>query len=91
MTTKHIRRQSDDIPEKGLDNTPDLVLCAVLETALDEKVAKPVDHEGMALTDDGVDDLVFLDGCSELEFLLEEEGGLLVALTHNLFNDVLPR
>jgi hypothetical protein len=44
MTTKHVRRQGDDIPEKGLDDAPDLVLCTVLETALDEKVAEAVDH-----------------------------------------------
>jgi hypothetical protein len=91
VTTKHVHGQSDDVPEKGLDDPLDLVFGAILETPLDEKVAEAVDHEGVTLTDDGVDDLMFLDGCSELELLLEEEGSLLVALTDNLFNDVLPR
>jgi hypothetical protein len=73
MTAKHVHGQSNDVPEEGLDDALDLVFGAVFETALDEKVAEAVDHEGVALTDDGVDDLVFLDGCSEFELLLEKE------------------
>ena len=89
MTTKHVHRKIDDISPDGSRDSIDLILCAVFETSLHEKVAESVDHEGVTLTDDGVDDFVFLGGGCEFEFLLEEEGGLLVALDNDFFNDSL--
>jgi hypothetical protein len=44
----------------------------------------------MSLKNDGVHNLVLLIGCTDLKLLLKKDGRLLVIVTHNLIDDVLP-
>lgn len=62
----------------------------MLEAALDQEVSEAIDHERVSLSNNGLDNLVFLLRSSDLEFLLEENGGLLVVVADNLVNNVLP-
>lgn len=62
----------------------------MLEAALDQEVSKAVDHEGVCLSNNGLDDLVFLLRSSDLELLLEENGSLLVVVADDLVDNVLP-
>ena len=62
----------------------------MLEAALDEEVAKSVDHEWVGLTDNCFNDFVFLLSCSDLELLLKENGRLLIIAADNLIHDVFP-
>jgi len=45
----------------------------MLKAALDEEVAKAVDHQGISLSDDGLDDLILLLRSADLELLLQED------------------
>lgn len=62
----------------------------MLETALDKEVTKTIDHERIGLGNDGFNNLVFLLRGPDLEFLLKEDGCLLVIVADNLVNNVLP-
>lgn len=64
-----------------------MLRCAVFETTLDEKVTETVDHEWMTVSDDSVDDFVFLGLRCDFELLLQEERRLLITLTNDFFND----
>lgn len=62
----------------------------MLEASLDQEVSEAIDHERVSLSNNGLDNLVFLLRSSDLEFLLEENGGLLVVVADDLVDNVLP-
>ena len=62
----------------------------MLEAALDEEVTEPIDHQGIGLVDDGLNDLELLLRSAKLQLLLKEDGGLLVIAAHDLVDDVAP-
>ena len=62
----------------------------MLKATLDKKVAKPVDHQGISLGDDSFYDFVLLLDGTHFELLLQEDRSLLIVVTDNLVNDVLP-
>jgi hypothetical protein len=63
---------------------------AVFKAALDEEIAKPIYHERICLTSNGLDDIEFLFSCADFELLLKEDGCLLVITANDLVNDVFP-
>lgn len=62
----------------------------MLEAALDQKITKAIDHEGVCLSNNGLDNFVLLLRSSDFELLLEEDRSLLVVVADNLVDDVLP-
>lgn len=90
MAAKRIHREVEGIAADGLRNFDDLLRCAVLEAALDQKVTKAVNHQRIGLGHNGFDDVILLLGSPNLEFLLQEDGSLLVIVANNLVNNVLP-
>lgn len=90
VATKRIHRQVECIAADGLGNLDDLLWSTVFKTALNQEVAKPVDHQRVGLRNNGLNNVVLLLGSSNLQLLLQEDGGLLVIVADNLVNDVLP-
>jgi hypothetical protein len=90
VATERIHAESDDVAVNGISNGDDLLRSAVLEAALNQEVAEAVDHERVCLVDDGVDNVIFLVGSADFEFLLQEDGGLLVVAADDLIDNVLP-
>lgn len=62
----------------------------MLEAALDQEVAKPIDHEWIGLGHDCLDNVVLLLMCADLKLLLQENGCLLVVVANNLVYNVFP-
>lgn len=62
----------------------------MLEAALDQEVSKAVDHEGVCLSNNGLDNLVLLLRSSNFELLLKENRSLLVVVADDLVDNVLP-
>ena len=69
MTAKCIHAESKGVATYSLSDCDDLLRRAMLEAALDQKVAKAIDHERIRLVDDGVNDLILLLDSSNLQFL----------------------
>lgn len=90
VTTERIHAQRDNISVNGIGNCDDLIWGAMLEAALNKEVAETIDHEGVSLIDNGFDDLELLLCSADLELLLEEDAGLLIIVTDNLVNNILP-
>lgn len=62
----------------------------MLETTLNEKVSKAIDHQRIGLVRYGLYDIVFLLSSADLEFLLKEKRSLLVIVTNDLVHYILP-
>ena len=60
------------------------------EAALNQKVAKTVDHQWVGLSNDGLDDIELLLDCAYLQFLLQKDRSLLIVVANNLVHDVTP-
>lgn len=85
-----IHAEVEGIPANRLCDGHDLLWRAVLEATLNKEVSEAVDHQRVGLVDDGTHDLEFLVSRTYFELLLKEDRGLLVVVTHDLVNDVLP-
>lgn len=90
MASKWIHGQAQCITLDCISNGDHLVRRPMLETALNEKVAESIDHQRISLAYDRLDNVKLLFNCSDLEFLLEKDGSLLVIVTDNLVHNVLP-
>lgn len=90
VATEGIHRQVEGVATDGFGNLDDLLWSAVLEAALNEKVAKTIDHERIGLGNDRLDNIVLLLRGADLELLLKEDGRLLVVVADDLVNNVLP-
>ena len=90
VTAKGVHAQAQCVATDGISNGNDLLWGAVLEATLDQEVAKAVDHQRVGLCDNGFDDLIFLFYSADFEFLLQEDGCLLVIVADDLVNDILP-
>lgn len=90
MAAERIHAQIECVAADSTSNGLDLLRSTVLEAALDEEIAEAVDHEGISLVNDGLDDLVLLVLSTDLELLLQEDRGLLVIAVNNLVDNILP-
>lgn len=90
MASEGVHRQAQGIATYGFSDLDDLFRGTVLEAALDEEVAESVDHERIGLGNNGLDNLVLLLGCADLELLLQEDRCLLIVVADNLVDNVLP-
>lgn len=90
VAAESVHAQSKRITADSLGNGNDLVLSTVLEAALNQEIAKTIDHEGIRLADDGFDDLILLLRCTDLKFLLQKNRGLLVVVADDLIHYVFP-
>lgn len=90
MTPKGVHAQIQSVASYRIGDCNDLLGSPMFETTLNKKIAKPVYHEWVSLTDDGLDDVVLLLCCPNLEFLLEEDRCLLVVIANNFVHNVFP-
>lgn len=70
MTPERIHAQAQGVATDSIGNGNNLLGRAVLEAALDQEIAEAIDHQRIGLSDDGLDDLVFLLDGAHLELLL---------------------
>lgn len=90
VTAKSIHTELDGMTADALGNVEDVRRRTVLHTALDEEVAKAVEHQVLALTDDDLDDGLLLFSTTGLDLLLEEQRCLLVVATDDFVHDHFP-
>lgn len=90
MATEWVHREVQSVPTDCFRNLDDLLRSAMLEAALDKKVAKAIDHERVGLGYDGLNNLVLLFRGTDLELLLQEDRSLLVVVADDLVHDVFP-
>jgi hypothetical protein len=90
MTAECIHAEGQDVAMYGISDGDDLLRCAMLKATLNEEVAEAVYHKRICLINDGGDNLELLLRSSSLQFLLQENGGLLIVAADNLVHNVLP-
>jgi hypothetical protein len=90
VAAEWVHGEVQGVTTDGFGNLDDLLGSAMFKAALDEEVAKSVDHQGVCLGHNGLDNLVLLLRGAHLELLLKENRGLLVIVAHNLVDNVLP-
>lgn len=90
MTAEGVHTESKGVSTYGLSDGDDLSRRAMLKAALHKEITETVDHEWVSLGDDGFNNLVLLLGRADLEFLLQEDGGLLIVVAYDLIDNVLP-
>ena len=62
----------------------------MLEATLDQEVSEAVDHQWIGLSNDCLNDVILLVRSTHLELLLQEYRSLLIIVTNDLVNNVLP-
>lgn len=90
MAAEWIHAETQCVPSDSISNSNNLLGSSVFEATLDQKVPKPIDHKGIGLVHYGFDNLVLLFSGAHFEFLLEENGGLLVITAYDLVHNVFP-
>lgn len=90
MASERIHRQIQRIATDRFSDLDDLLRGTVLKAALDEEVTETIDHERISLGNNGLDNFILLLWCAHLELLLKEYGCLLIIVTHNLVDYILP-
>lgn len=90
VASECIHREIQGISTDGLSNLDDLLGSTMLEATLDEEVAKAIDHQRIGLCHNSFNNVIFLLGCTYLELLLEENRCLLVVITDDFVNNILP-
>jgi len=90
MAAEGIHAELQGVASDGIGNGDNLLGCAMFEATLNEKVTKAVDHELVSLGDNGLNKLKLLLWRRHFQFLLQEDGCLLVVADNNLVDNVLP-
>lgn len=90
MATEWIHAQGESVAPDCVGNGHDLLGGTMFKAALDEEISESVYHERVRLISNRLDDVEFLFSCADFEFLLEEDGCLLVVTADDLFNYVFP-
>jgi hypothetical protein len=90
VTAESIHGEVQGITSNGFSNLDDLFRSSVFEATLNQKVSESVDHQWIGLSNDGFNNVKLLLGSTDLELLLQEDGGLLVIVANDLINNVLP-
>ena len=60
------------------------------EAALDEEVPKTIDHQRVSLSNDSLNDIVFLLHRTDLQLLLKKDGCLLIVVADDLVYNITP-
>lgn len=90
VATEWVHAEAEGIATDRICDGNDLFRSAMFEAALDQEISKTVDHQRISLVDDSLNDLILLLSSANLQFLLKENGRLLVIVADNLVNDILP-
>lgn len=90
VATKSIHAERKRVTTNGLGNSDYLLMGTVLEAALDQEIAKAVDHQSVCLRNDCFDNLVLLLRGAYFELLLKKDGSLLIIIADDFVNDILP-
>lgn len=78
------------IASNSFGNLDNLLWSTVFEATLNKEVAKAINHQGVGLSNNGLDNIVLLLGGTNLEFLLKKDRCLLIIIANNLIDNVLP-
>jgi hypothetical protein len=90
MASKSIHGEIQGIAADGLSDLNHLVRCSVFEAALHEEIAKAVNHQRVSLSNNSFDNIELLLIGANFEFLLKEDGSLLIIIANDFVNNVLP-
>ena len=90
VASESIHREVQRVTSDRLSNLDDLLWSSVLEATLDQEVAEAVDHQGVGLSDNRLNDVILLLSCPNLELLLQEDGSLLIIVADDLVDNILP-
>lgn len=90
MAPKRIHTQSERVPSDRIGDGDNLFGSSMLKAALNQEVTETIDHERVRLLHNCLDNIVFLLCGTDLEFLLEKDGSLLVIVAHNFVHNVFP-
>lgn len=70
VAAKGIHTEHDCITPNSVGDTLDLLGRSVLKASLNKKVSKPIDHQIVSLSHNGIDNCVLLVSSTNLQFLL---------------------
>ena len=90
MATESIHGEVQSVASNGFSNLDDLFRSSMLEATLNQEVSEAIDHQWIGLSDDRLNNVILLLGCTNLELLLQEDGGLLIIVANDLVDNVLP-
>lgn len=90
MASESIHAEVQGVATDCLGDRNNLLRGTMLEAALHQEVTETVDHERIGLLDNGLNDVELLLWSADLEFLLEEDGSLLIVAADNLVDYVAP-
>jgi hypothetical protein len=90
MASESVHAQCHSIATNRICNALDLLRGSVFETPLNEKVAETVDHQLISLSNNSINNRMFLLCSADFEFLLQKDRCLLIVIADNLVNNILP-
>jgi hypothetical protein len=90
VASESVHAEIQGMATNSLCNGYYLLRRAMLEAALDQEVAKTVDHEGIGLVDDGLHNVKLLLWRAKFQLLLKKDRGLLIVAADNLVDYVAP-
>jgi len=90
VAAERVHTQGECITANRTSNCNHLLRCAVLKAALNQEVSEAVDHQRIGLRDDRLDDVILLLWRADLQLLLQEDRRLLIVVTDDLVDDILP-
>jgi hypothetical protein len=90
MASEWIEAEGESVTMNSIGNCYDLLRSAVFEAALDQKIAKAIDHKRICLVDNGFDNFELLLGCADFQLLLQKDGSLLVIVTDDFVHNIFP-
>ena len=90
VTAESIHGEVQSVTPNGFSNLDNLLRNSVFKAALNQEVAKAIDHQWIGLSSNCLNDVILLLSRTNLELLLQEYGSLLIIVAHNLINNILP-
>jgi len=72
VATESIHRDIQGVSTNSLGDLDDLLGSSMLEASLNQEVTKAIDHQWICLSNNCLDNLILLVGCTNLELLLKE-------------------
>lgn len=73
VAAKWVHAEAQSIASNRIGDGDNLIGRSVLEAALNQEVSEAVDHEGVSLVCNGLDNIVLLLSSANLELLLQED------------------
>lgn len=90
VASKRVHGKVQGVPSDGVRDLDHLLGSPMLKATLNQEVPEAIDHQGVRLRHDCLNNLILLLRAADLELLLKKDGRLLVIVANDLVHDVLP-